>query len=121
MTTATYPFVRYSNRPTTVLSQDTLIFNHSNTCVIDSLWVSNQSNQNTLLELKLVKHGVQTSDETTLITKLLLKPYESRELTPESMFYLVPGDYLYAYTDFSGNVVTVLISYRELVNQSVGI
>jgi hypothetical protein len=114
-----YPFVNFKSTSTEVGGLDTRIFGRDTACIIDSIWAGNQSNSDLMLNIYLMKNEETESKKFMLVSKWPFKAYEAFELIQHSVLYLEPGDLLFAFTDFSETHLTITISYRTLMNQSM--
>lgn len=125
----TTPFVIPSRRITLNIGiTPTLIFgNDKNTCSLESILITNQTSAITLVYFYILTEHVNGNltksngaIECPFINYIELEPMGYRDVFKDiRVFYLVPGDLLYAYSNFSGNIFNSFVSYRELTETGV--
>lgn len=113
---AGYPFVVFKMWPTVnINSTPTLIFgNDQNSCLLDSLLVSNITDNVIIVKFYILREVEETPIEFVLANNIVINANDRIDLLKDSTLTLELGDTLYAYSDFSGNLFNTFVSYRSL-------
>ena len=110
-------FVTFQQVPTkNIGSTPTLIFGAVHDCILGSVLVSNQVKNTVLFSCYLLREeGTPTPSEAVEYPIILNRPLEETIILKEFQeMILNAGDTLYAYTDYSENLVNTFVSYEGL-------
>lgn len=112
-----YPFVNFQSDSHIINGdKDVLIFKKDNTCIIDSIFATSQTNEEIKLFLYIIEEtAAAVPNKIPFITSKQLSAFEDRELLLSSTLYFNAQKEMYVYTDALDHMATLTISYRELL------
>jgi hypothetical protein len=88
----------------------TKIFGSEYTCILDSaIWI-NLSN----VPITVYAYVLKDSTQTIFCPGVEIKPLGYTDWIYNATLYLEAGDFLYAYSDYSGKLFNSIVSYRQL-------
>jgi hypothetical protein len=114
---STYPFQNIDLEPTNdVSSEPVLIFGKQNTSIIESMIFANNLDAPVLFSFYLLRENQdQTTTKYIFANNVTLDNKQSIDWLYNKKSIFVRGeDTLWAYSDYSNNLFSVFISYREL-------
>jgi len=90
---------------------ETVILSAANTCILDSICLSNQTNNAMAIDIAIRRTG----PETFIFKKnLILDSFETKDALLDLTVTLEPNDELVVNSDFSTSLFSTFVSYREL-------
>ena len=113
-----YPFVNFRMTPTlNVGSTPTLIFGSQNTCAIDGIVLSNQTESPISVSIYILRESYPTPGQPTeylFANKVSIDALDRIDILLAETLTLEAADLLFAYSDFSSALFNTFVSYREL-------
>jgi hypothetical protein len=109
-----FPTANINNTPT-------LVFGTEVYCRLDSIRIVNNSNNNILVDIKLLREISEVPRYFNIFNHANIDPYGCQDLLSidyGGLIYVEPGDILFGNSDFSKNKFDCLISYREVLNDT---
>ena len=109
------PWVNFlSNVAQNIDNDGAVLLNVTIPCILDSIFVSNQTNGKIIVNIKLIRVIDSVQHDFFFLKNVALQPFEGRNIYGDGVSYLLVDDVIYAYSDSSPNLFNAIISYREL-------
>jgi len=112
-------------------STPTLIFGSEKSCSIESIWIVNTTQNSLFVDITILREIDNEPKSTYIIRKLPITAYGKQEIinaniqnnvgissTPQA-YYTLPGDTMFANSDFIQNRFECHVNYREFVETGV--
>ena len=107
--------ITYNTIPTKQISSTSLqLFKAKKFSIVDSIFVSNTTNQSMLLSIEFLRNEMPS---TFLFSNLSVPANTTLELLKSSVLYLSPTNSLIGYSDYSTHYFDCHVSYRELLEE----
>ena len=111
----TPPWVNFkSNVAQDIDNEGAVLLNVDIPSILDSIFVSNQTNGNIIVNIKLIRVTESGQHDFFFLKNVSLLPFEGRNVYGDGITYLLAEDIIYASSNGASNLFSAIISYREL-------